>query len=215
MKLRVPVNLASEPFAGTRRVVAGAAAAAVLLTGSLALLVSLSMVESGQTAEMQRTIARLDARLKTLVAEQARAEETLRRPENAAVLERSLFLNQLLYTKGISWTRLFDDLEKVLPHNVRLVSIRPQVTGQNQVLLDMVVGAETEPPVIQFLVRIENSPQFGMATPHNRMPPTQSEPLLRWRFSANYKQDLDATSDPAPTEADSPSKPTARKGGAA
>ncbi len=214
MKLRVPVNLASEPFVGTRRIVAGAAAAAVLLTGSLALLISLCMVESGQTAEMQQTIERLNARVKALAAEQARAEATLRRPENAAVLERSVFLNQLLYTKGISWTRLFDDLEKVLPHNVRLVSIRPQVTGQNQVLLDMVVGAESEAPVIQFLVRLENSPQFGMATPHNRMPPTQSEPLLRWRFSANYRQNLDAASGPAPEEAGA-AKPPARKGGAA
>jgi hypothetical protein len=59
-------------------------------------------------------------------------------------------------------------------------------------MLDMVVGAESEPPVIQFLVRLENAPQFGMTTPHNRMPPTQSEPLLRWRFSTNYTQKLDA-----------------------
>lgn len=192
MSLRVPVNLASEPFENTRRVWVGAIAAAVLLTASLGLLIALSMMERGQADEMRSTLARLRSRDQALAAEQARLEGVLRKPENAVVLERSLFLNSLLYAKGISWTRLFDDLEQVLPHNVRLVSIRPQVTSQNQVLLDMVVGAESEEPVVQFLMRLENSPQFGLTTPHNRMPPTQSEPLLRFRFSANYTQKLDA-----------------------
>ena len=68
-------------------------------------------------------------------ADRIRLESVLRQPENAEVLERNLFLNSLLYAKGISWTRLFDDLEKVMPHNVRLVSIRPQATGQNEILL--------------------------------------------------------------------------------
>jgi len=193
VKLRIPVNLASEPFVAARRVVAGAVAAAVLLTASLVLLVSLSLVESGQADEMRRTISKLEAQSQSLAAERARLEQVLRRPENAVVLERNLFLNELLYAKGISWTRLFGDLEQVLPYNVRLVSIRPQITGQNnQVLLDMVVGAQSEQPVIDFLVRLEQSPRFGRTTPHNRMPPTQSEPLLRWRFSVNYQQDLDA-----------------------
>lgn len=192
MSLRVPVNLSSEPFVRTRRVLVGTIAAAVLLTASLGLLIALSFMERGQAADVKATLDRLRAQQKTLAAEQARLEGVLRKPENAAVLERNLFLNSLLYAKGISWTRLFDDLEQVLPHNVRLVSIRPQVNSNNQVLLDMVVGAESEEPVVQFLMRLENSPQFGQTTPQNRMPPTQSEPLLRFRFSANYTQKLDA-----------------------
>lgn len=192
MSLRVPVNLASEPFVGTRRVLVGTIAAAVLLTASLGLLIALSFMERGQADEAQAVLDRLRAQDRTLAAEQTKLEGILRRPENAAVLERNLFLNSLLYAKGISWTRLFDDLEQVLPHNVRVVSIRPQVTSNNQVLLDMVVGAESEEPVVQLLMRLENSPQFGQTTPQNRMPPTQSEPLLRFRFTASYTQKLDS-----------------------
>ena len=67
----------------------------------------------------------------------------MRRPENAEVLERSLFLNTLIDRKAISWTKIFEDLEKVMPYNVRLVSVRlPAVDSNNQVLLDMVVGAK-------------------------------------------------------------------------
>ena len=48
----------------------------------------------------------------------------LRRPQNADVLEQSVFLNALLKRKGISWTKIFADLEKVVPYNVRIIQIR-------------------------------------------------------------------------------------------
>jgi len=65
----------------------------------------------------------------------------LRRPENAEVLERSVFLNALLYRKGISWTRIFADLEKIVPWNVKVLAIRPSVNSENQVMLDMTLGS--------------------------------------------------------------------------
>lgn len=207
MRLKVPLNLASEPFQSTRRAVVGTIAGSVLLLCSLGLLVWLGLAESSQTEDLRNTVARLEARLSKVAAEEARIAGQLRRPENSAVLERSLFLNSLLYTKGISWTRLFDDLETVMPHNVRLVSIRPQVNAGNEVVLDMEVGAESEPPVIQFLVRLENSPQFGITTLQNRIPPSQTEPLLRYRLSASYRQKLeDPTPVPTPPGLAAPAK---------
>lgn len=188
--MRISVNLANEPFQHTRRMLVASATAAVLLVGLLGLLTSLSVMERGQAAEARRTIDRIQAQLRTLDAETARFQAVLRQPENAEVLERSLFLNSLLYAKGISWTRLFDDLEKVMPYNVRLISIRPQVNGQAEISLDMVVGAESSVPVIQMLTRLESSPQFGTTLLHNSMPPSQSEPLWRYRVSVNYARKL-------------------------
>ena len=189
MTPKVAVNLASEPFERTRPMLV-ASVAGVLLVALLAVLVVLSVSERGQAAELRQTMARLEARRRSLDAEQVRLEAVLRQPENAEVLARSQFLNSLLYAKGISWTRLFDDLEKVMPYNVRLISIRPQAGGQNEIQLDMVVGAESAEPVVQLLTRLENSPVFGATLIHNRWPPTQSEPLLRYRVSVNYVQKL-------------------------
>lgn len=190
MRLKIPLNLATEPFQRTRPVLAASAGIAVLLTGLLALLISLSVMETGQAAETRQSINDLEARLRTLAAEQAKLEAVLRKPENAVVLERSLFLNNLLYAKGISWTRLFDDLEKIMPHNVRLISIRPQVNSENQISLEMVVGAESSEPVIRMLAQLERAPEFGATLIHNFMPPSQNEPLLRYRVSVNYSQKL-------------------------
>ncbi len=188
--MKINVNLATEPFQRTRPMLVGSAAAAVLLTGLLGLLISLSVMEEGQAAQTSASIGRLEARLRVLSSGQAKLDSVLRKPENAVVLERSLFLNSLLYAKGISWTRLFDDLEKVMPYNVRLISIRPQVNSLNQISLEMVVGAESSAPVIQMLGRLERAPEFGETLIHNFVPPSQSEPLLRYRVSVNYSQKL-------------------------
>jgi type IV pilus assembly protein PilN len=187
---RIRINLASEPFQRHRPMIVASALAALALSGLLALLIFLSVMESGQAVETRAEISRLQAQLQKLATEQARLEGVLREPANAEVLQRSVFLNGVLYAKGISWTRLFDDLEKVMPHNVRLISIRPQVNEENQVSLDMVVGAESAEPVIEFLKRLQSAPQFGDTLFHTRVPPSQSEPLLRYRVSANYAQAL-------------------------
>ncbi len=188
--MKVQVNLASEPFERTRPMLVAGSVSLVLLVGLLGLLISLSAMETGQAAETTRQIDRLQTTLRKLSAEQAGLQAVLQKPENAEVLERSEFLNALLYSKGISWTRLFDDLGKVMPYNVRLISIRPQVNAQNQISLDMVVGAESAEPIIQMIARLENAPQFGETQIHQRTPPSQQERLLRFRVSVNYAQKL-------------------------
>jgi type IV pilus assembly protein PilN len=190
MTPKVAINLAREPFEKTRPMLVASAGAAVLLVALLAVLIGLSVNERGQAAQLRQTIVRLEADQRSLDAEQGRLATVLRQPENAEVLARSLFLNNLLYAKGISWTRLFDDLEKVMPYNVRLISIRPQAAAQNEIMLDMVVGADSAEPVVQMLTRLETSPSFGATLIHNRWPPTQSEPLLRYRVSVSYVQKL-------------------------
>ena len=161
---------------------------AVILVGTLGLLAWLAMAERREMASTHAEIESLEARLAQIGAEQASLEGLVRRPDNAEVLERSVFLNVLLARKGISWTRIFNDLEGVMPHNVRLISVRPQLGPGNQILLDMFVGAQTAEPVIDLLKRLENSPQFGSTEVHNLLPPSQTDPLFRYRISVNYAQ---------------------------
>jgi len=188
--MRIPINLASQPFRRDRAVLVASGALGVLLTVLLVFLVSLNTLESGQVAQTRKEIARLESRSRAVSAQQARQDAILRQPENAEVLERSLFLNALLYRKGISWTRIFGDLEKVVPYNVRITAIRPSVIGQNQVSLDMTVGSETPLAVIDLLKNLENSPSFGAVYSHNTLPPTQTDKLYRCRVSVNYVQKL-------------------------
>ena len=191
MPVKVPINLATEPFRRDRPVVAGSVAAAALLVITLLLQTGAILTARGQSAQTRVTLDRLNAQLAKIAGEQTKLDATLRKPENAEVLERSVFLNSLIERKAISWTRIFADLEKVMPRDVRLVSVRlPQVTAQNQVLLDMEVGAESAKPVLELLKRLEASPQFGSPNLVSSAAPSQTDKLWKYRVGVSYAQKL-------------------------
>ncbi len=191
MPLRVPINLASEPFRRDRPLLVGSAALAILLSLLLIYQVIAILSERHQAADIRIAIDRQNERLQAIASQQAKLNATLRRPENAEVLERSLFLNTLIERKAISWTKIFADLEKVMPYNVRLVSVRlPEVDSNNQVLLDMVVGAKDVPPILDLLKRLEGSPQFGPTSVQSSSPPSQTDPFFRYHVMVTYAQRL-------------------------
>src|SRR5688572_18802761 len=121
--MRVPINLASEPFRRDRPLIAGSIAVGVMLLGLLVMLGSLAIGERDRAAEAREAIAGVDRQLQTLARERSKLEATMRQEQNAEVLDRSLFLNALLTRKGVSWTRIFGDLEKVTPYNVRVITV--------------------------------------------------------------------------------------------
>ena len=189
--VRIPINLASEPFRKDRPMLVASGLCAVVLTGLLGVLVYLIVADRGRLGDTRGQVARLNQELAGMAAEQSKLDLTLRQPANASVLERSLLLNTLVERKSVSWTRIFADLEGVMPANVRLIQVRlPQINSRNEVLLDMVVGAQGPEPVITFLKQLQASPLFGPATVHNSVPPSDNEPLYRYRVSVNYAQKL-------------------------
>jgi len=188
--MKIPVNLSSDPFRRDRPVLVASVAVGVMLTLLLAVLVSLAVSERNRAKEARNEIASVDAQLRSMSTEQVKIETMMRRPENAEVLDRSQFINALLLRKGVSWTKIFNDLETVVPHNVRVVQVRPQLNGPNDLLLDMTVASQTVDPVVQLLMNLESSPLFGTTTIHSWLPPSQSEPLYRYRVSVTYAQKL-------------------------
>jgi hypothetical protein len=191
MATRVPINLASEPFRRDRPLIVGSAALAIALTLLLLYQVFTIISERRQAADIHVAIARENAQLQTLAAQQAKLNALLRQPQNAEVLERSLFLNTLIERKAISWTKIFADLGKVMPYNVRLVSVRlPEVDSDNQVLLDMVVGAKEVPPILDLLKKLEDAPQFGNTTVQSSAPPSQTDPFYRYHVTVTYAQKI-------------------------
>ena len=189
--MRIPINLSSEPFRKDRPMVAAYAVLSVILTGLLCVMGYLILSERTRMRETRSEIARLSNQADKMGREQSQLDGILRQPANAEVLERSLLLNALVERKSISWTRIFSDLEGVMPYNVRLIQVRlPQINSRNQVSLDMTVGAMEPASIIGFMKRLEASPLFGPATVHTSQPPSQNEPLYRFRISVDYAQKL-------------------------
>jgi type IV pilus assembly protein PilN len=190
MKAAVSINLSSEPFRRDRPFLVAAVAGTALLAGLLAWQVALAFIQRTGVRETREAVEQTRRQMATINAEQARLQASLSKPENSEAFLYSVFLNNLLLRKGISWTRIFADLEEVMPHNVRLIAVRPQVTLANQIQLDMTVGSQTPEPVIDMLMKLEGSPLFGATAVGTWLPPSQSEPLFRYRITANYAPKL-------------------------
>lgn len=166
-------------------------ALAVVLTVLLGFVVFLILADRGRVKDTRAAVRQLDNEVRQITADQAALDATLRQPANAEVLQRSLLLNKLIERKAISWTKIFADLEGVMPPDVRLISVRlPQITSGNEVVLDVQVGSKAPEPVIDFLVRLRKSPLFGPVTLGSYTAPSQNEPLHRYRFTVNYAQKL-------------------------
>jgi hypothetical protein len=188
--MKVPIDLASQPFRRDRAMIAASIAVSVVLVITLSGLICLVLADRKQLAAVRIDLDRFIRETRNTSARQAKLDAVLRRPENTEVLERSVLLNQLIYRKGISWMKILEDLGKTLPWNVRIINIRPYLNKDNQVTLDMTVGSESQIAIIEFLKALESSTVFQSLSAPSRQAPTQSEPLFRSRVLVNYAQKL-------------------------
>ena len=188
--MRIGLNLASEPFRRNRPSLVGWSAGLVVLMFTLLAFIVITFTDRRVLTRDQRAIDRLTHDLAKLKSEQRTYDADIRKSENSEVLERSVFLNQLLLRKGISWTRIFADLEKTLPPNVRITQIRPQVNSNNQIFLEMTIAADSPEPMVTFVSKLEQSDVFGSANVTTAQAPSQTDPFYRFRLSVNYAQKL-------------------------
>jgi type IV pilus assembly protein PilN len=187
--MRVPVNLSTEPFRHDRAAIVVSSVCSVLLVGLLGVMVYLILGERERAEESRNAVARLQAQVNAASVEQAKVDATLRQPVNAEVLQQSVLLNALIERKSISWVRLFADIADVLPNSVRLIQVRlPQINSRNQVTLDMEVGSQQPANAIELTERLKNSPLFGPVTLLRSDPPSQNDPLYRYRLTVSYGQ---------------------------
>ena len=190
------INIASQPFRRERAQNAVYALICAALVCSLLLLVSLILHARAQAAGLRRIIASENAQLLSLERQDAKFSAVLSRPENAGVFSTSVFLNEVIARRGVSWTRVFKDLGTVLPPDMQLMQIRlPQVAAQdssttNHVQLDMVVGTNRPQALIDLLQRLQKSSLFGPAQVTAQQPPTQNDRLYKYRVTVAYAQNL-------------------------
>lgn len=186
----IPINLASQPFRRDRAMILASLAVSVVLVCTLSLLIYLALQDRAQMAGVRHDVARLHREITAVSSQQAGYDTVLRKPENALVLDTTVFLNYLIYHKAISWSHIFSDLEKTVPYNVKIVSLRPSINAQNQVVLDINAGAESSQALIDLLKSLESSSVFSQVYSKTIQQPTQAEPLYRCHVTVNYAQKL-------------------------
>jgi type IV pilus assembly protein PilN len=158
--MQARLNLATKPLESHRKFLVGTgllgtvAAVIFLVLGWHVYSVRKADEEMrARTAEMLRQMAVLDQQGKSL-------EQFFNQDEIKKLDERSVFLNGIIHARSFNWTRMFMDLEKLLPAGVRVVSIEPK-QEKGRVEVKFTVGATSDDAQLKFMKALETSKTFS------------------------------------------------------
>ena len=157
--MRIDINLATRPYQDSRQFwtywVTGLGLLA-LITALLVFMATTGYMRAGHDREQ---IANLQSQIAAYDREKADAEAVLNQPQNQELREQSQFLNQLFERKSFSWTRVFEDLEQVMPAHLHVISIQP-ASADNNVQLKLVVGGDSQVQALDLVRKMEKSRHF-------------------------------------------------------
>lgn len=158
--MKIRLNLATRPLETHRRFLFGAGVAGAV-AGILFLSLSWHVYQVRKANQEYRAKRdRLLNEMTQLRRERQELEQFFSRPENARLHDRANFLNSLIDQRSFNWTRMFMDLEKVLPPGVRVASISPKLEN-GSVEVKLVVGAASDDAKLEFLRALETSKEFS------------------------------------------------------
>jgi Tfp pilus assembly protein PilN len=158
--MRLDINLATRPYEDARdfwtRWGLGVGLLGVLTLVLLVLAVR-GWIDAGRD---RHNIEQLQAQIAELDRERANDQAELDKPANRSMRDQSQYLNELIQRKSFSWTRVFEDLEQVMPPNLHAVSLKPELNDRNQMQLDMTVACDTYAAAVELVHRMEGSKHF-------------------------------------------------------
>ncbi|GAC1618208.1 MAG: hypothetical protein PVS2B2_14390 [Candidatus Acidiferrum sp.] len=171
--MKIPLNLATKPLVSHRRffVVAGAAGA---FSGLLFLVLGWHVYGARRAdAELRNRSEQVRQEMEQLQAQRAELERFFSLPENAQLHDRAAFLNSVIDARGFNWTRMFMDLERILPGGVHVLSIEPKLDN-SRVAVKFTVGAISDDAKLKLLKALEESRSFSQVQVQSERAPTQT-----------------------------------------
>jgi len=154
------LNLSTRPFKPYRAANFGLLTLLlILLTVSAGQVLSYQQYSSLAAASRQEEQeVRADTDMVTAAVQ--KLNEKMTSGNATSKLSEVELLNRILIRKSFSWTRVFASLEKALPENVRLLSLRPFLDEQEKIGLTMDVRGRTLGDATEFLRTLEQSDIF-------------------------------------------------------
>jgi hypothetical protein len=161
--MRLNINLATQPYQDMNRFLRKwLVPLAVFALASLA-LVAWTWHQYSAGRGMNEKIRAQEEQIRKFDQQKTAATEMLAEPGNKEVADTARFLNLLIARKAFSWTRVFMQLEQIMPQRLHVVSISPSLTPSNQLQLTMRVAGDSREQAVDLVRRIETSPSFRAA----------------------------------------------------
>lgn len=158
MKLRL--NLSTTPLDNKRPFLAAAGALAVVGLLVFALLGHAAYTSWRSSRELRAEISHWEGEILANREKQSVLQAYFQTAQAKQVLDRAAFLNSLIGQRSFPWTKVFMDLEQILPPGVRVVSISPKLNN-GRAQIELTIGAESDESKIKFLQNLERSKAFS------------------------------------------------------
>jgi type IV pilus assembly protein PilN len=158
--MRLDINLATQPYEDAQRFWlrwGGGLAALGVVTAGLLYLTLMGWLGARKDRKL---IEQYQTKIRACDQEKADAQALMNMPKNASVRDRSQFLNELFYRKAFSWTQVFEELERVMPPRVHVISIHPELAVDNELAIRLVVAGDSRERALELVRKMEASHHF-------------------------------------------------------
>jgi type IV pilus assembly protein PilN len=162
--IKLNINLSTSPFVNNRKFFGIVTLLLLLLLG-----VSYWNFSHYRTAHFRREqvnhlLSHNQLMIERLEREQQAIMARLQRADTSQFLDLVDYINSLIKQRTFSWTRLLNDLEKLTPANLQIVSIRPLIVG-NEIGIEITANGRSSQDYIEFISNLESSGKFYSINP--------------------------------------------------
>ena len=159
------VNLASRPYRDNRAFMFG-----VGILGAVVVMLTLNNAWTAidylsNTQNVRDEIAVLETELAQTQQRTATTRADLAKIDQEELNRRIAYVNTQIAERAFSWNSLLNDLERVLPQDVRITQLNPTVTTTGIVTLNLTLEAKSQDGIIRLLDSMLADASFARAFP--------------------------------------------------
>jgi type IV pilus assembly protein PilN len=194
--MQIEINLATQPYEDSSRFWTYWGTGLALLGLATTLLVFLAGTSFMNASKDRAQMSKLRAEIAAYDQDKGRAEAILNQPQNRTLRDRSRFLNELFQRKAFSWTRVFEDLERVMPARLHVVSIHPDMSADNGLEIKLVVAGDSREQALDLVRKMEGSKRFKQTqieSERSEATATSNGDRVQFDISALYVPSAEAT----------------------
>ena len=157
--MKVHLNLATKPLESHRRFLA--ASSLSIFVGAILFIVLGWHVYSARqaAAAVRERTDKLNKELAECDRQSKELDAYFSQKDIASLHDRAVFINNIIAVRSFNWTKMFMDLEHVLPGGVRVISIQPKQEG-GHVEVNLTAGAVSDEVMLNFVHALETSKEF-------------------------------------------------------
>jgi hypothetical protein len=182
----VRLNLATKPLVSHRRFLVGAALIGLLGSVLLVLLGWRFYTLRKADEDFRARLGKIQLEMDQLQNQRNDLERFFAKDENRNLQVRAKFIGDVIEARSFNWTKMFMDLEHILPAGVHVLRIEPKLQ-RGSVAVEFVVAGSNQEAKLGLLKAFEDSKSFThIELLSAELPKQGSSDAFQVEFSAIY-----------------------------